>query len=206
MDKLAKEIDALTPMETPPDMLKAMKELINDGENDVARLPEHLFINNLLPVLTDTSGNADLSTWLDIAGHGFRPIDVYDAGTGVVLFRVPSLYTHRPTKKVGDSRHSLAMMAQRASEYSTQHPALAQTFLRQQLTARQIDSQIDWDTLRQWNSILARYGYPPVANVPDKGVPVSVTAAAPTGPSPTIHSSVGPSTGALVSSDAQDDF
>ena len=194
------KLDQLTPMETPPDVLKAMKELIADGDNDMAKLPEPLFRSHLLPVLTDTSGNADLSVWLDIAGHGFRAIDVTDPVSGETLFRVPALYTPLPTRTHGDPRTSLAMISEQANNHSAQHPAIGETFLRKQLAAQQVHNRVNWDSIRTWNAILARYGHAPVIEIPEAG------AQAVSGNAPASAPPSAPSTGALIAGDAQDDF
>jgi hypothetical protein len=194
------KLDELTPMETPPDVLKAMKELIADGENDVAKLPEPLFRSNLLPVLTDTSGRADMTVWLDIAGHGFRPIDVTDPVSGETLFRVPPMYQQLPTRTKGDPRHSLAMIAEQANNHSAQHPAIGQTFLRKQLEARRIEGSVNWEHVRTWNAILARYGLAPLLSVPEAGPGVVA------GSDAVAVTTAAPSTGALIAGVEQDDF
>lgn len=185
------KIDQLTPVETPPETLKAMMQLIEDGKNDVARLPEPLFVSHLLPVLTDRSGEVDVSIWMDIAGHGFRPIDVYNPATNEVLFRVPALYARIPTESKFDSRRSLTMVVQEAGQRSMQHPAIGQTFLRMQLNNREVQGNINWDQVRQWNAILARYGHAPIVELPNPDQPTVATAA---------------SSGELIAGEAQDDF
>lgn len=194
------KLDELTPVETPADLLKAMRELIADGENDVAKLPEPLFRSHLLPVLTDTSGSADVSIWLDIAGTGFRAIDVIDPVSGEALFRLPPMYSRLPTRVKGDPRHSLAAISEQANNHSAQHPSIGQTFLRRQLESRQVDARVNWEHVRTWNSILARYGLPPVVAIPEEG-PNAVSGTE----GDTVVTATNAS-GALIAGDAQDDF
>ncbi len=185
------QLSALTPLPTPPEQLDAMRQLIEDAENDVARLPEPLFVNHLLPVLVDRSGNTDVSIWLDIAGHAFRPIDVFDPATGHVLFRVPALLRRPATRVARDSRESFSSIGMNTEIQRGRHEALGETYLRTKLSQQQVDGTIDYESVRQWNAILTRYGHEPVVLLSD-------------GPSATSTSETASAAPAL--SDQQDDF
>lgn len=192
------QLDDLKPIETDPDTLAAMQQLIEDGRNDVARLPENLFVQNLLPVLTDRSGKVDIGVWLDIAGNGFRPIDVI-APNGEVMFRVPPLMTPIPTQVKRDSRHSLALLVEETNRRRLQHPAIGETFLRAQLAQRGVEQVLPIEQIRQWNTILVRYGHPPVIDLAKYDLPTEPGTAAASEPAPAA-------TGALTAGDDQEDF
>lgn len=162
--------DDLTPFHTPRETLEAMQNIIDHNRNDVARLPEALFVNHILPVLTDHSGEADLTVWLDVAGNGFRPIDVYNPGNGEVLFRVPALYVDQPIPTGAHNKNQISRIVEEANRRSIQHPAIGQTFLKMHLANQPVERRVDLKNVRAWNAILKRYGYSPVVELPDETV------------------------------------
>lgn len=186
--------EKLTPYHTPAETLQAMQNIIEHSRNDVARLPEHLFVNHILPVLTDRSGHADLTVWLDVAGNGFRPIDVYSPGNGEVLFRVPALYVDQPLPTGAHNRSQVSRIVEEANRRAVQHPAIGQTFLKIHLGNQPVERHVDIEHVRAWNNILKRYGYQPVIELADETQPAENTANAPS------------ASRQLITSVEQDDF
>ena len=143
----------------------AIHDILEHNAADVARLPEPLFVMHLLPVLTNTSGNVDLTVWLEIAGNGFRPIDVFNPATGETLFRLPSLYVEQKVDKPVNGRNPITVIMEEANRKSSQHPMIGQTFLRHQLANRGSNHVVDLQRIQTWNDILARYNLPPVIDL-----------------------------------------
>lgn len=168
-----------------------LQEWNREIQEDIPRLPESLFVQNLLPVLTDTSGNTDLGVWLDIAGNGMRPIDVID-NAGNVLFRVPALFTSVPTKISGGFNGSLSQLGEETRLRMDQHPAVGRTFLNHHLNQVQLGEGPAHEKAVQWSRILQRYGYDPIVEVPSD--------------TPATASTASPAASAPALSDAQDDF
>lgn len=149
---------SLKVLETPPDLLESLRELAKLRAEDVARISEAQFVNVLLPTLTDKSGRADLRVWQDLAGTAMRPIDVVDPA-GNVLFRVPSLLRRLETGRGStDPKQSYSRIVAEAKLHLDRHPVLGATFLEQSLGRMAKGGSIDYETARQWNMILARYG------------------------------------------------
>lgn len=161
-------ISSLKVLETPPDVLEALKQISNLTSEDVARISEAQFVNVLLPVLTDTSGKADLRVWQDLAGHALRPIDVVDFA-GNVLFRVPSLLRRLPTRRNPDSfQNTFSNIVSEGKLHYDRHPVLGMTFLEARLAQVSVDGKIDYETAMRWNEILKRYGKDTIpVNLPD---------------------------------------
>lgn len=153
-------IASMKPLETPPEVLEALNELTKLSKEDVARITEVQFVNYLLPVLTDTSGKADLRVWQDLAGHALRPIDVIDIA-GNALFRVPALLRRAGTRQnPSEYRHSISNIIGEGKVHLDRHPVLGATFLETRLAQVSVDGKIDYETASQWNEILKRYGKP----------------------------------------------
>lgn len=148
-------------------LAEQLQEWTTEVQNDVPRLPEHFFVNHLLPVLTDTSGKADLSVWLDVAGSGLRPIDIIDIGTQQVLFRVPALFTTVPTRISRGFEGSLSQLGEETRLRMDQHPAIGQTFLNHHLSQVKVGEGAVQEKAIQWSRILKRYGYEPLVPIPD---------------------------------------
>lgn len=155
-------VASLQVLETPPDVLEALKQISDLTSSDVARISEAQFVSTLLPVLTDTTGKADLRVWQDLAGHALRPIDVVDFA-GNVLFRVPSLLRRLPTRRNPDSyQNTFSSIVAEGKLHSDRHPVLGRTFLETRLAQVSVDGKIDYDTAGRWNEILKRYGKEPI--------------------------------------------
>lgn len=141
----------------------AADEIRRLGEEDIPKIREEVFINKLLPILTNTSGNVDVSIWQDYAGSVTRPIDVYDAG-GIRLFRVPPLVTRPVTMRPNDPQSSISHLLGEAKLRHEVHAVMGQTYLQEGLNAKfaSLGLGVDLEKARQWSAILERYGYPPL--------------------------------------------
>ncbi len=142
-----------------PELRKAMDQILDATDQDVPKLPEPLFIKHLLPVLTDLSGKANLSVWLDIAGSYQRPIDVIGP-TGAVLFRVPALIGTIPTNTQRDPHYGFWEVMRNYQNHNNVLPQMGRQFLDEALPRLVHRGQVNIEEAYQWNAILKRYNLP----------------------------------------------
>ena len=136
---------------------KTFDTILQDA-NTVPAITESTFKLQLLPILADTSKDADFSPWLNIAGTWQRPIDVVDDVTNEVLFRVPALVgkTTDPVKQNGHtSAYEIISNAQRKIAVL---PKAGEEYLTNNLGRRIGVDGNRIEAARTWNYIFERYG------------------------------------------------
>ena len=152
--------ELMDPIATPPETRAAMEHLRILTQQDAARITEPHFQAVILPILTDRSGKANLSAWLDIVGTATRPIDVLDP-TGNVLFRVPPLVgTFQTQDSSTDPRQSMYEILSTAEKKSAILPAVGAQYLKSALDAKIPALSVNVERAKQWNVIFARYNLP----------------------------------------------
>lgn len=171
---MASDLDKYAPIPNNEKVTEAMQELRQMLEEDVPRIPESVFVNRLLPILTNTQEKQDLTVWLELAGNFQRPIDVVKGPE--VLFRVPPLFRRLAAPRVQNSRNSVFEMVATAKQKSDQIPQLGERYLANRLADKVPKATFEKTDLDQWNAILARYGLPAV------GSATPATSANPTAP------------------------
>lgn len=191
---MTKEVDSsalLPPAPNSAAVSESFRQLAELGQNDVPKLPEQMFVDHLLPMLSAPAGSeVDLSRWLDVAGTPLRAIDVVDNVTGEFLFRVPPLMRSLPTVHQAEVNYYNIIHDTQARE--TVHPVMAQRFLDAELSKSRTGATIlDVPTAQQWNNIRARYKLPLIP-IPGNG--------------PQLASDSPASTGTLELTDDQEDF
>ena len=142
--------------------LGAMEDLARITEKDAARIPEPVFVQHILPMLTNYSGNQDLTRWQQVAGHVMRPLEVFDPRTQETLFRVPPILRKIDREFTGRGRQSAYEILQTAEQKRKVVPRLGDAHIRNHLGSRIEHVPVDPQDIYQWNSILKRYGYEPV--------------------------------------------
>lgn len=157
----------LTPLPTPADVKQAMDQITALTQTDVPQVPEALFCQHVLPVLTDTTGSVDVSIWLDLAGSVHRAMDIVDVA-GAVLFRVPPMMSRTPTRTDGRARDAMNTLLTEVNLKSDVNPRLGQHVLEAGLARKVPKGELDMDTAQQWNAILIRYGYTPLRGIGSK--------------------------------------
>lgn len=191
------EVDsnALLPSpENSPAVTEAFRILAQADQVEVPKMPEQMFIEHLLPLLSAPAGQrVELDRWLDVAGTPLRPIDVVDNVTGEVLFRVPALMRTLPTVMQEEIRY--AEIISEAQAHEKVMPIQAEHYLAQQLgRVRTGATLLDVETAQQWNSIRKRYSLPLLPVVGRDGKLLNAP------------DTVAPSSGTLAVTDDQDDF
>lgn len=138
---------------------KSLDAILEGAKKDMAKITEQEFTSKLLPILTNTGENANLESWLDVAGSWQRSIAVTDVTGKDVLFIVPALIggTGKPVLQRGDnSAYELIENAQRKMRVV---PRAGDEMLINGLRDR---VSIDGDrveAIKVWNYIYRRYGY-----------------------------------------------
>lgn len=165
--------------------LSELEETLADfqqSEDDVARIPENIFVSSLLPLLCqDVRDGAaarervDVTLWLDLAGSAHRPIDVVGSN-GSVLFRVPALMRQLPTAGHGNNLTQINYGEEVtiAQAHGRNIPGADLAHLRNVFMRAEIGVDgADVETARQWNSIRKRYGLPviPIPGDEDTSAP-----------------------------------
>ena len=141
--------------------LEAMETLDAITQASVARIPEPIFKEHILPILVNYDGKQSLVNWQRVAGHVLRALEVFDPRNGNVLFTVPPLLRQIRNEITGRGQHSAYEIIQTAEKKRQVVPALGDAYLRKDLVSRFQKEVVDVEAIRQWNQILARYGYPP---------------------------------------------
>lgn len=146
----------MTLLPNEPEVVTALDTIVAMKEHDVARVSEGVFKQHILPILTSTNTDVDLTFWLNIAGTAYRPIDVVNAA-GEPLFRVPALlrqYDPHVQLRHEDSVQERTAMAKLKSQV---HPQLGETFYDQSLERLADVPPPRQDDIDAWKAILARY-------------------------------------------------
>lgn len=170
-------------LEPPPpnkeNWTDAFKQLAVLRKEDVPNVPENIFVQHLLPMLTAEAGKeVDLSRWLDVAGTPLRAMNIVDSYSGEFLFQVPALMRALPTVAQAEVNYSNIVSETLAREEV--HPHMADNYLGSELSkVRTGATLMDVDTIKQWNLIRQRYKLP---LVPIPGEPNPLAAAPATGP------------------------
>lgn len=164
-------------LETSREQMEAMKQILAFNDLNIPRIPEQMFVEHLLPVLTNASEKQDLSWWMKIAGSLQTPLDIVDTQDRV-LFRVPPLQrrTHLPMDDI--PRQTIFEAVHTAKLKNDYIPGHGDRYLTNVLTGRLTMTEFSAQDLADWNAIRVRYGYPPVGGEPPAGVtPVTVAPA-----------------------------
>jgi len=185
----------LPPAPNSAEVTEAFRVLADIDNVEVPKMPEQMFVEHILPMLSAPAGSkVDLTKWLDVAGTPIRPIDVVDNISGEVLFRVPALMRSLPT--VFQEEMNYAEIVSETQARENVHVNVANQYLDGQLRkARTGATLLDMDTAKTWNNIRARYGLPLLTVVDRDGKVVATSQ--PTGVA---------STGELAVAEDQDDF
>lgn len=144
-----------------PNQKQALLDIADLTKADVPKLPEPLFLSHIMPLLRDTSGKADVTNWLKVAGSLNRPIDVVDA-VGNVLFRVPALQGTIPTKATRDGRIPIANIQSKAALKRQQSPIAGERYLTTALSKSVPKVKVDLTPILQLNAIFKRYDLPEI--------------------------------------------
>ncbi|MBE0438168.1 MAG: hypothetical protein IBX57_00175 [Gammaproteobacteria bacterium] len=147
------------------DSIDAMDILLEATKNDSAKIPEAIFKEHILPILTNTDGNQSLYKWADVAGNILRPLDVINPATGEILFRVPAPLRSINREFTGEGQNSAFSIINTARLKGKVLPTLGDRFIKEHMTSKVSRIPVDVSTVSAWNAILARYGLKPRFNV-----------------------------------------
>lgn len=142
--------------------LDGMSFLDQLTQESAAQIPEPIFVEHILPVLANREGNQSLAKWQQVAGHAMRAIEVTDAKTNEVLFRVPPLLRSINEEFTGKGARSAFEIIRTAEQKRRVMPAMGDAHLRANLTNRVRHIPAPVKDVVAWNEILKRYGYDPI--------------------------------------------
>jgi hypothetical protein len=149
-------------LETALESMEFLQEITND---DLARVPEDIFVDYLLPVLTNRTGNQSLARWQQVAGHVMRGIEVCDTQSGEPLFRVPALLRSINGDFTGTGSRSVYEIIRTAENKRRMIPALGDRHIQKHLVENVRHAAPNAKEVIAWNEILKRYGYPPILSI-----------------------------------------
>lgn len=144
--------------------LDELERLINES---VPRLNEDVFLRQYLPLFASQETDVDLSSWLDVCGNAYMPVDI--VRDGEVVYRIPPLVKQMPIE-AGRRRgeDSIFEVLETAAKKSMINPHLGQAYLDNELDRRIVRLSITPDEVQFWNDLFTRNGYPPlVENLPE---------------------------------------
>lgn len=141
----------------------ALDELERSTEELIPRIAEQFFVSRYLPLFASQEADVDLTSWLDVCGNAYIPVDVVSGNE--VLFRVPALIRQMPTATTRRGRESVYEMMETANKKSQINPNLGRAYLERQIDHRINRLGVDASEVETWNSIFTRYGYPPIMEV-----------------------------------------
>lgn len=125
-------------------------------------MPESVFINEILPIITGKTTNTDLAVLVaGIAGSPFLDIDIVDA-SGNKLFTMPSvcernIFDHKEASKRGSMQSFLIT----AGQLKQQSPHRANNYMAHEFNQRGIATnaaELVSGRRAKWAAIFARYG------------------------------------------------
>ena len=159
-DRLAKAEHDMT---TAP-MLDACRGYLEEIKAKPFKILEAQFIRDLLPVIAGEEGSAvDLTFWFHNTGSWFREIHVVN-DKGEDLFVVPPFF-NRKAVGIREQQDDLDSLASDLDLYERKRrldPGVANNFLMESFSRRVVDNTDYEEDLKNMNSILARYGKPPI--------------------------------------------
>ena len=151
--------------ETLEKSLEGMDFLDQLTQDNEAKVPEPIFVEHILPILANRSGNQSLVRWQQVAGHVMRPILVIDPQNGEPLFRVPAILRSINEEFTGYGSRSAFEIVRTAEQKRKVMPAMGDAHLRANLVDRVRHIPASAKDVVAWNEILKRYGYEPILKI-----------------------------------------
>ena len=163
----------IAPADNSPEVTEAFRMLAQADAIEVPRMPEQMFVEHILPMLSAPAGSkVDLTRWLDVAGTPLRAIDVVDNTSGEPLFRLPPLMRSLPTVFQEEMKYAEIVSETQAREHI--HATVAERYLGEHLrNVRTGATLLDVETASTWNNIRARYGLPLLEIKGQDGKPIT---------------------------------
>lgn len=125
----------------------------------IAKIPEYLFVQHILPIIACEPGHTSLEPWVHLAGSTLNRIAVYGADRQV-LFVLPPMAVSPRVDQDRESRSSLYEAMEHYKLLSGVQPRAAQKYLDDKLASVIRSDSRDYAALEQIDSILERYGKP----------------------------------------------
>lgn len=126
----------------------------------IAKVPEHMFVAHILPLIAGDEGHNHVGVWTHLAGSIFNPISVVDPD-GKELFLLPAIATSVPTPLERDHRQAIIEIMYGFEMRSRVSPVLGVRWLDAALKDKIPVTERDVKTLLFIDELLVRYNRPP---------------------------------------------
>ncbi len=137
-----------------------LREQLDRIEDElVAKVPEYLFVQHILPIIACEPGHTSMEPWVHLAGSTMNRIAVYGAERQT-LFVVPAMAVSPRFDQNRESRNSLYEAMEHYKLLANVQPRAAQNYLDNKLASVLQASERDYSALEQIDNILERYGKP----------------------------------------------
>lgn len=154
------------------------KQLDILSEDLIAKVPEHLFIQHLLPIIAWDEGHTDLEVWNHLAGSIFNRIAVV-APSGETLFVLPAIASSPVTPSDRESSSALFEIMNGYELRTKLSPVYAKSYFEQAVDGKIVSKPRNFEQIKALDEILVRYGREP--HIPKGYNPSSPTASSSTG-------------------------
>jgi len=162
MGKLDPSKLTMDPTVAPQELLDAMVALSEVDEASSIRMDVAVFKREFLPLFLSTDDNVSMAPWIQYCNNPYVSVDVY-AGNELV-FTIPPIFNRHPTLVKGASSNSAALISAEARSRATQHPKLGERYLLENMSRKIQKLEIDMDSVRQFDKMLAYFGEPTLFN------------------------------------------
>lgn len=136
-------------------MKKALTSLV---DRPLPRIQEHDFVTYFLAGFAGELDKVDIGQWLVVAGSPQNEVEVVSGDT--VLFKVPSLVGNVSLKPVAGQAHLMGEIISRVQKLNQIHPTEGQRYMDEMLKDRVVNEHNNFEVIRRWNEIFARYNKP----------------------------------------------
>lgn len=141
--------------------IRKIQSMLSQIEQElIANVPEHLFVQFLLPVLAAEPGHNSLEVWNHFAGSPFNRIRVV-AANGEELFILPPMAVSIVTPHERDSRRSIFEVITGYEARTKVSPVYAEQYFQNAIQDKIIRPGRDIEGILLVDDILVRYGKPP---------------------------------------------
>jgi hypothetical protein len=142
------------------DILAIRKELDRLEEDLIARVPEHLFVEHLLPIIAGDDGHSDMQVWEHLTGSVFNRLHVIDPA-GNILFTLPPIAVSPKTSVDRDSKTSMFEIMSGYEARTLLSPIYAKRYMDESIKDKVIRQDRNWKQILLIDDVLIRYGRKP---------------------------------------------
>lgn len=137
--------------------IRDIRGMLDQIEADlIARVPEHMFVQHILPIIAAEPGHTSLEPWEHLAGSTFNSMHVIDR-SGNVMFTVPPMAVSPRLDQDREARNSLYEIMEHYKLLANVSVIQARAYLDNKLQSLIRLQSRNFETLSQIDDILERY-------------------------------------------------